>query len=94
MTLGTDPGDRYERNNAQTQKIHFPHSILPGQSPYFSDSMNSFAMERIEMNKRPFGESYGGGADELIAGNNDGPRKFRGGLFSFTFATIKVKKTD
>eukprot|EP01032_Pedospumella_encystans_P012675 gene12675-14648_t len=30
------------------------------------------------MNKRPFGESYGGGADELSAGNNDGPRKFRG----------------
>ena len=44
------------------------------------------------MNKRPFGELYGGGADELSAGNNDGPRKYRGGLFSFTFANYNVKK--
>jgi len=84
--LGTAPGDR---SHPMCEDHSFTSHIAPAQSPSrFLENNKFFAMERSEVHKRPMGEFYNGEADDVHGGNNEGPRKYRGGLFLSHVRTI------
>ena len=85
-------GARYwelPQGTAHIQCARIIHSLHTShQLSRFLENHKFFAMERSEVHKRPMGEFYNGEADDLHGGNNEGPRKYRGGLFLSHIRTI------